>query len=128
MVMTQRKGEDSNTVGDANLYNHCGTLYASSSKPADYCMIQQSHSPGYDVEISMSERYLYPWVYVTVHRSPDKESQTKCPSVDGEIKKMCIVIYYIIVTCAYISYSAIRYGSGVCSNIHGAGHHHCYMS
>lgn len=93
MVITQRKGEDSNTVGDANLYNHCGTLYASSSKPADYCMIQQSHSPGYDVEISMSERYLYPWVYVTLHRSPDKESQTKCPSVDGEIKKMCIIYY-----------------------------------
>lgn len=126
--MIQRKGEDSNTVGEANFYNHCGMLYASYSKPTDYCMIEQSHSPGYNVAISMSERYLYPWVYLTVHSSPDKESQPKCPSMDGEIKKMGIVIYNIIVTCAYVSYSAIRYGSGICSNIHGAGHHHCYVS
>lgn len=127
--MIQRKGEDSNTVGDANLYSHCGMLCASSSKPTDYYMIQQSHSPGYAVEISMSERYLYPWVYLTVHSSPDKESQPKCPSMDGEIDKENVYCYYyIIVTCAYMSYSAIRYGSGIGSNIHGAGHHHCYMS
>lgn len=97
MVMIQRKGEDSNTVGEANFYNHCGMLYASSSKPTDYYVIQQSHSPGYDVEISMSERYLYPWVYLTVHSSPDKEFQPKCPSMDGEIDKeirYCYILYY----------------------------------